>query len=63
MYHSQIRGTVVLGAVRNVETAVVSRTAVVSSVRIEIQSGHASSAARLLEPHVSCDARTVSKNE
>lgn len=35
---SQIRGTVVLGAMWNDKTAVVSRIAIVSSVRTEIQS-------------------------
>jgi len=45
----------------NDKTTVVSRTAIVSFVRTEIQSRHASSAARFPGPYVSRDARTVSK--
>jgi len=45
----------------NDKTTVISRTAIVSFVRTEIQSRHASSAARFSGPHVSRDARTVSK--
>jgi len=60
-FASQVRGTTVLGAMRDAETAVVPRIAILSSLRTEIQSGHARSAARLAGPHVSRDARTVSK--
>lgn len=45
---------------RNAETAVISRVAIISFIWIEIQSRHASSTAWISESHISRDARTVS---
>lgn len=55
---TQIRGTVVLGTVWNAETAVISWFTFVSSVRVKIQSGHAT--ACIPRTDVSRDARAVS---